>query len=627
MRSRQEAERFLETLRPALTATAANRHVDLWHGVQRLAVRLRAMSRPLDAELNRLVEAARMLAYRSGNDRKWQQSLPTLMSSRDENRNDANNQTEVGKLNRLLTANEDWPYRMEYDDEGNLIEIRREVALGLDTYNHLKWDHRGRLIEVTAFFAGGSEKFEFEYDALNRLIGRKQTDSALLPGQTVSMESYAYDGGSRLLESDLEDGGKVTRTYLLGVNGEVLATDEVQAGQAPYKVWMFPDTNGNITTVGTVDFQGNWKIQHRRFQEFGIIEPDDLLGDRNTAPYLMDDVPVIWNGGIRDHFKGALRYVYQVDGRWFDEQMGRFLSEDPMGYQVGRTNLYLLNGNDPFPGTDYSATVVPEHSGPSPFGTYGALVYGMLDTAAFGHFDDLTGWQGARGFASQHTSYYVGMAGVVGAQIAASILTGGAAAAGPLSGIARAYAAYNVVGDVVGIYDSVTAFRNGTFGPLDALGFAPSVGLAFGFARGVRGLASSGRIAGNIENAAQASRAARSLDVNPSQLPSNPVVASAVEGVIPRCFTANTEVLVRLPEDYETDDDLIASLPVTVSPPDSEDSGSSFWMVTGATLVAVGVHSLASSVAQKRKTKRQQQELSNLDLAFCDYERMEAAVV
>jgi hypothetical protein len=83
MRSRREAERFLETLRPALTATAANKHVDLWHGVQRLAVRLRAMSRPLDSELNRLVEAARILAYRSGNDRKWQQSLPTMMSSRD----------------------------------------------------------------------------------------------------------------------------------------------------------------------------------------------------------------------------------------------------------------------------------------------------------------------------------------------------------------------------------------------------------------------------------------------------------------------------------------------------------------------------------------------------------------
>ena len=83
MRSRQEAERFLETLRPALSSAAANRHVDLLHGLQRLAVRLRAMSRPLDSELNRLVEAARMLAYRSGNDRKWQQSLSTMMSSRD----------------------------------------------------------------------------------------------------------------------------------------------------------------------------------------------------------------------------------------------------------------------------------------------------------------------------------------------------------------------------------------------------------------------------------------------------------------------------------------------------------------------------------------------------------------
>ena len=119
------------------------------------------------------------------------------------------------------------------DNEGNLIEIRREVALGLDTYNHLKWDHRGRLVEVTAFFAGGSEKFEFQYDALNRLIGRKQTDSALLPGQTVSMTSFAFDGGSRLLEADLLNSGKISRAWILGVNGEVLATDEARSGQQP----------------------------------------------------------------------------------------------------------------------------------------------------------------------------------------------------------------------------------------------------------------------------------------------------------------------------------------------------------------------------------------------------------
>ncbi len=249
----------------------------------------------------------------------------------------------------------------------------------------------------------------------------------------------------------------------------------------------------------------------------------------------------------------------------------------------------------------------------------------------FGHFDTVFRTHGAQAMAAQHGAYYAGLAFGIAANFAVGSIVGAAAGAANASRgsllAARAFVAYNVAGDAVGVYDSYSAYRNGTFGVLDAIGLASSTAGLAGFAHGLGRGARSGRIVGNVADAAQASRLASQLNVNPSQLPSNPVVASAVEGVIPRCFTANTEVLVRLPEDYETDNDLIASLPVTVSPPDSEDSGSSFWIVTGATLVAVGVHSLASSVAQKRKTKRQQQELSNLDLAFCDYERMEAAVV
>ena len=269
---------------------------------------------------------------------------------------------------------------------------------------------------------------------------------------------------------------------------------------------MFPDANGNNTTVGTVEFAGSWKIQHRRFQDFGTVDPNEILGDRNSGPYFMDDVPVVWNGGIRDHFKGALQFAFQINGRWFDEQMGRFLSEDPMGYQSGRTNLYLLNGNDPFAGTNYSASMVNEDNGPNPFGLYGGFTFGVADALAFGHFDDLIFANGAQAVAAQTDAYWAGLGVGITFQIAAGNLAAGtlgaartAAAVGTLArtgmaartaiGAARAFQAYSIAGDAVGVYDSAEALYFGEFSAMDLLGFAPTIGWASKGLGGLKALA------------------------------------------------------------------------------------------------------------------------------------------
>lgn len=532
-----------------------------------------------------------------------------------------------GKLNRLLSGELSYSkgsYQMKYDNEGNVVDIRHGVLLR----NQLTWDHRGRLVENVVINALGGEerRIEFRYDALNRLIGTREYnyDTGADP---VAVTSFAYDGQSRIAETDLLNEARITRNYVIGVGGEAIATDEFRAGNAPATVWFFLNAGGSLTTLATKHLNGDWDIYHRRFESFGsysLSSQDTNYGPVGDVTDLLKSVPAVWNGAIGHNLRGALDNLYLIGGRWYHDELGRFFSEDPAGIAGGLSNLYVLNGNDPFAGLNDTGIDWPKLEGPSPFGAYGAFTFGVADALAFGHFDDVIFANGAQQYAAQNNWYYAGLGVGIAANIAIGSYLG---AMGGASLAARGYVVYNVVGDAVGVYDSYSAYRNGTFGVLDAIGLASSTAGLAGFAHGLGRGARSGRIAGNVADAAQASRLASQLNVNPSQLPSNPVVASSVEGVIPRCFTANTEVLVRLPEDYETDDDLIASLPVTVSHPDSEDSGSSFWIVTGAALVAVGVHSLAASVAQKRKTKRQQQELSNLDLAFCDYERMEAAVV
>jgi len=273
----------------------------------------------------------------------------------------------------------------------------------------------------------------------------------------------------------------------------------------------FTDASGSVTSIGTVDPQGVWQIQHRQFDEFGVLNFGSLdttvSGDRNS---LLDNVPPIWNGALQQELKGALDKVYLMNGRWFDEQLGRFLSEDPQGYGGGQTNLYVLNGNDPFATVSQTGIDWSKLEGPSPFNGLGAFGFGFYDAFAFGHFDDIIMADGVQQYAAQNGWYYAGMAFGVVSQIAIGNIAAGhltamsaASAAGTAAQVgaaartatvaARAYQAYSLAGDAVGVYDSVDAYFSGEFSAMDLLGFAPTIGWA---SKGIDGLKSLGDIPG-----------------------------------------------------------------------------------------------------------------------------------
>ena len=388
---------------------------------------------------------------------------------------------------------------------------------------------------------------------------------------------------------------------------------------SPPTMWMFADASGTVGTIGTKLASGEWQVLHRRFDPFGSYSDnvtDDAYGPLGDFNDVMKSVTPIWNGHLAQNFYAALDTTYLINGHWFQDDLGRFLSEAPGSSGAGESNLYILNGNDPY--VDYNST----GEEPNPFNGLGALGFGFYDALFFGHFDDIIGADGAQQYAAQNGLYYAGLGVGIAANIAIGSYLGLAGGAGNAG---RAYVAYNLVGDAVGLYDAASAAHNGTFGGLNAIGLGASLAGLGAFAGGLSRAGRAGRIAGHVDNASQAARTASQLDVNPEAMRSSPVTASAVEGVIPRCFTADTEVLVMLPGTGADLSDQFASAPPVSN--DEAKTASGAWFLSGAALVALGIGTVATSLKEKQSTRKRQKELSDLDLLFCDYERMEAAVV
>jgi RHS repeat-associated protein len=108
-----------------------------------------------------------------------------------------------------------------------------------------------------------------------------------------------------------------------------------------------------------VDSNGDLRI-HRNFDAFGNIV-DETHYDANGAVVTGGQA-----GYVDEAFAFTGRYFDKSTGlqnnlnRWYDPDVGRWLSEDPIGFAAGDANLYRYVGNEPTMGTDATGL-----SGPS----------------------------------------------------------------------------------------------------------------------------------------------------------------------------------------------------------------------------------------------------------------------
>jgi RHS repeat-associated protein len=249
--------------------------------------------------------------------------LPDENYTYDANGNRTGNGLIVGANNQILS---DSNFNYSYDKEGNLATKTNSATGGVTSYTY---DFRNRLVGVTDQDASGNttQSVEFKYDAFDRRI------SKTVNGQTT----YFLNDGNELW-AELNQAGQVISRYLQGAN-----VDELVARYRPGEgtAWYLSDRLETIRDIANA--VGNL-VNSVDYDSFGKI-----LAQTNPS------------AGDRFAFTGrefdSETELYYYRARYYDANLGRFISQDPIGFGGEDSNLYRYVSNNPVNAIDPSGLI------------------------------------------------------------------------------------------------------------------------------------------------------------------------------------------------------------------------------------------------------------------------------
>jgi RHS repeat-associated protein len=244
----------------------------------------------------------------------------------------------TGPNNQLFN---DGSFQYYYDSEGN-----RSGKLAASGTTGYEYDHRNRLVRVTNYNAleTPTKIVEYSYDAFDRRT-RRAVD-ATADGVFETVETFVYDGDDVLLDILDADGAgagapTVSKRYLHGPATDQILAEESGAGVVR---WYLGDNLG--TTRDLVNNSGALVSGgHYQYDAYGNVKTGNTALTRYlyTAREFDRDTSLQYNRA-----------------RWYDAATGRWITEDPIKFRAGDTNLSRVVGNSVTNATDPSGLAPPE---------------------------------------------------------------------------------------------------------------------------------------------------------------------------------------------------------------------------------------------------------------------------
>jgi len=232
----------------------------------------------------------------------------------------------TNSLGSIFTYNNPWnrldsvgAVNYTYDNNGNLKT--KTDSTGTPTNF---WDYENRIIAEVLPNSGGT--VYFSYDPFGRRIQKKFTQNFV-----TTTTNYIYDGANIIEEVDAS--GNQLRRFTQGSG-----IDEPLAITQNNATWYYQaDGLGSITSLtdltGTVTDSYPYDSQGNAFDQNGNLLPSAGSGGN------------LFRFTGREYDPETGLYYYRA--RYYSPQLGRFISEDPLGFDGGDVNFYGYVGNDP----------------------------------------------------------------------------------------------------------------------------------------------------------------------------------------------------------------------------------------------------------------------------------------
>ncbi len=208
-----------------------------------------------------------------------------------------------------------------YDNNGNL----KTKATGSLTTTY-DYDHENRLMSVH-LPTTPPKVIHYKYDALGRRIEREDAS-------TGAWQRYTHDGAEVRSEEN-SDGSWVSYVNGDEIDDHLLQRSKSPGSQVIYEYYL-SDHQGSVRTL--TDANGN-VVSGNSYDTFG--NRTGTIASRFG-----------YTGREHDPDTGLMYYR----ARWYSPETGRFVSEDPIGFDGG-INLYAYVGNDPINNLDPSGLV------------------------------------------------------------------------------------------------------------------------------------------------------------------------------------------------------------------------------------------------------------------------------
>lgn len=256
--------------------------------------------------------------------------------------NRTNSGYSTGAGNRLLS---DGTFDYEYDAEGNRT---KRTTISTSAFVESAWDHRNRLTKVTFKTSLGvkTKEVQYVYDVTDQRIGKLLDSNG---DGTIDAEWwYACDSMVKGKLSDIvlvfDGAGALRNRFLHGPDADQSLAGEEAGGDV---LWPLADHLGTIRDLAEYDSGTDTTsvANHLKYNVFGQITSQS--NSALTPLYAFTGRE--WDGDTG---------LFYYRARWYDAGVGRFLSEDPIGFGAGDANLSRYAVNSPVINTDASGLTV-----------------------------------------------------------------------------------------------------------------------------------------------------------------------------------------------------------------------------------------------------------------------------